>query len=219
MKSIARRFVLAMAVLGLVAGGAGRADAAPVVTLSSPSDLNQLTVGQQVQFNVSLAGISTNEFLFVLDTRELFPSNLFAPVSLSPSQPGTGSVFDTSAQVNSFLVGDQRGPTFLGAGIAQGNFSDTFPTPTQAIDQDGLYYSFTLQAIAAGSGVISFDPAGTLYASGLTGFNLAPLPTGAPLQFTITGGPAVVPEPSTLALGGIGGLLALGYAWRRRRAA
>ena len=26
-------------------------------------------------------------------------------------------------------------------------------------------------------------------------------------------------EPSTLAMGGIGGLLALGYAWRRRRAA
>ena len=30
---------------------------------------------------------------------------------------------------------------------------------------------------------------------------------------------APVPEPSTLALGGIGGVLALGYAWRRRRAA
>jgi hypothetical protein len=28
-----------------------------------------------------------------------------------------------------------------------------------------------------------------------------------------------VPEPSTLVMGGIGGLLALGYAWRRRRAA
>jgi hypothetical protein len=208
--------VLMLAALAVIAP---RAVAVPIVTLASPSDLNQLTVGQQVQFNVSLQGISTNEFLFVLDTRELFPSNLFAPVSLTPSQPGTGSVFDTSAQVSSFLVGDQRGPTFLGAGIAQGNFSDTFPTPTQAIDQDGLYYSFTLQAIAAGSGVISFDPAGTLYASGLTGFNLAPLPTGGPLQFTITAGTAVIPEPSSVAMAGLMTLAGLGYAWRRRRAA
>jgi hypothetical protein len=206
--------VLMLAVLAVMAP---RAVATPIVTLSSPSDLNQLTVGQQVQLNVSLQAVSTNEFLFVLDTRELFPSNLFAPVSLTPSQPGTGSVFDTSAQVSNFLVGDQRGVTFLGAGIAQGNFSDAFPAPTQAIDQNGLYYSFTLQAISAGSGVISFDPAGMLYASGLTGFNLAPLSSGAPLAFTITAGTASVPEPSSVAMMVSAIPLAgIGYWWRRR---
>jgi hypothetical protein len=205
--------------LAVLAVAAPRAVDAEIVTLSSPSDLTQLMVGDTVRFDVLLQEVPTGEFLFVLDTRELFPSNLFAPVSLTPSQPGPGSVFDTSAQVNSFLVGDQRGPTFLGAGIAQGNFSDFFPTPTRAIDQNGLYYSFTLQAIAAGSGVIAFDPAGTLYASNLTGFNLAPLAFGEPLAFTITAGTAAVPEASSFAMGGLVALVGLGVAWRRRRAA
>jgi hypothetical protein len=206
--------VLMLAFLTVIAP---RAVATPIITLSSPSDLSQLTVGQQAQLNVSLQGISTNEFLFILDTRALFPSNLFAPVSLTSSQPGTESVFDTSAQVSSFLVGDQRGPTFIGAGVAQGNFSDAFPTPAQSIDQNGLYHSFTLQAIAAGSGVISFDPAGALYASGFTGFNLASLPSGAPLAFAITAGTAAVPEPSSFSMMASAiPLMGVAY-WRRCR--
>ncbi len=105
----------------------------------------------------------------------------------------------------------------LTAGRASGNFSDSSPAPSAAIATNGLYYSFNLRAIAAGSGVISFDPAGTTYAANDTGFNLAPLPTGGPLAFTITS--AVVPEPSTMVMAASGALMGLGSLWRRRERA
>ena len=66
-----------------------------------------------------------------------------------------------------------------------------------------------------GGGTIEFDPSATNYAANDTGFNLAPLPTGGPLPFTI--GPASVPEPASLSLGIVASLVGLGRAWVRRR--
>ncbi len=39
------------------------------------------------------------------------------------------------------------------------------------------------------------------------------------MAFGLTGTPAAAPEPSSLALGGLGLVLGAGYRWRRRRLA
>jgi hypothetical protein len=209
--------VLMLAALAVLAP---RAVAVPIVTLSSPSDLTQLTVGDTARIDVNLQGLSTNEFIFILNTRELFPASLFEPVpdpnNSSGLTPGTilSPTLGTVSQVARF-----NELSSLTAGAATGNFQD-FPN-SAAIGQDGLYYSFTLQAIAPGSGVIQFDPTGTQYFSNQSSppNTLVPLPTGGPLPFTITAGPAAIPEPSSVAMVGLMTMAGLGVAWRRRRAA
>jgi hypothetical protein len=194
--------------------------AAPVVSLSSPDDLTQLTVGDTARIDVNLQGLSTNEFIFILNTGVLFPSSLFQPVpdpnNSSGLTPGTilSPTLGSVSQVARF-----NELSSLTTGAARGNFQD-FPN-SAAIGQEGLYYSFTLQAIAEGSGFILFDPAATQYFSNQSSppNTLVPLPTGAPLAFTITAGTAVIPEPSSTAMAGLMTLAGLGYAWRRKRAA
>src|SRR4051794_13660378 len=58
-----------------------QANADPIVILSSPDNLSQLTVGDTARIDVTLQGLSTgNEFIFILNTEVLFPSSLFQPV-------------------------------------------------------------------------------------------------------------------------------------------
>jgi hypothetical protein len=103
----------------------------------------------------------------------------------------------------------------LNTGNAVGIFNDQSPAASEAINENSLYYSFDLKAIAPGSGNILFDstPGANQYAADDTGFNFAPLPTGGPLAFTI----ASVPEPASLTLGLVATLVGLGYAGSRRR--
>ena len=79
--------------LAVLAVMAPQAVAAPVVTLSSPNNLTQLEVGDTVRIDVKLQGLSTNEFIFILNTGVLFPSSLFQPVpdpnNSSGLTPGT----------------------------------------------------------------------------------------------------------------------------------
>jgi hypothetical protein len=102
----------------------------------------------------------------------------------------------------------------LNSGSAIGIFNDGVPTPSEAINENGLYYSFTLKAVATGSGNILFDPTpgANQYAADSTGFNFAPLPTGGPLAFSISS----VPEPSSLVLGVVASLAGFGVTWCRR---
>ncbi len=75
--SIFVRPVLMLAVLAVVAP---QAVALPIVNLSSPNNLTMLTVGNTVRIDVTLSGLDANDFIFVLNTRELFPSAFFQPI-------------------------------------------------------------------------------------------------------------------------------------------
>ncbi len=185
--------------------------AAPMLVLSSPSNLSNLSVGDRVRINVSLQDLDVgNDFVFVLNSRLSFPGSLLEPVPDSSFSSGLtpGEILVTAAQRNSF-----NAVSSLTDGVVTGNFSDSSPTPSQAISQNGVFFSFLLAAQSVGSGTIRFDSASI--ASNSTGFNLAPLPTGGPLAFAINAAP--LPEPSSLALSVIGTTLGLvGYGCRRR---
>ena len=170
---------IALTTLALALGSPAPAVAAPVLTLSSPDDLGALTVGEQVRIDVTLQGLDVgNDFIFVLNSRVLFPAALFDPVPAPTTTSGLtpGSILTTAAQRSSFDA-----VSSLTDGAAVGNFSDLVPVPSQAISQNGLFYSFLLEVTAPGSGSIALDPANTTYGATSTGFNLAPLPTGGPL--------------------------------------
>jgi hypothetical protein len=205
MASILGRVVFGFAVVSGVLG----VRAAPLISLSSPSDLAQLSVGDQIRVDVTLGGVSLNEFIFVLNARELFPSSLFQviadPGNISGLSPGP--ILANASQRDSF-----NALSSMTSGSVIGNFSDSVPAPSQAIAGNGLFYSFALRAIAPGSGAIQFNPAGTLYASNMSGFNLVPLPSTGPLTFSVT----AIPEPASVVMLGVGTLAVVGRVRRRR---
>jgi PEP-CTERM motif len=227
-------FRLAMLVglpaLVMLAGGTPAANAAVMVQLSSPSDLTHLTVGQTVEIDVRLSGLAVgSDFIFNLNTKVLFPSSLFAPIPDPTSSSGLTATVTPGSVFFNFVDGPLQVANFnaqssLAGGAATGIFSESPNVNSGAIGLNGLYYSFLLQATAPGSGTIQFDPTpgANQYAADDTGFNFAPLPTGAPLSFNITPAapPAAVPEPTSLALLAVGGLGLAGWRrWRKRKAA
>lgn len=182
----------------------------PTAVLSSPSDLSNLAVGDQFRVDVQLQGLDVgNDFVFVLNTQLSFPGALLDPIPdpLNPSGLTPGPILVTAAQRTSF-----NAVSSLTDGTVTGNFSDLSPVPSQAISQNGTYYSFLLRAQAPGSSSIAFTSGS--YASTSSGFNLVPLPTGGPLAFTING--TAIPEPSSLALIVTGAMLGMiGCGFRR----
>jgi len=199
-------FVLMAVMTGTVA-----VSAVPLVSLSSQSDLTHLTVGDQIRVDVTLGGVSSfSEYLFVLNTRETFPSSLFQVIADSANGSGLspGPVLAVASQRDTF-----NALSSITLGAVTGNFS-SMPTPSEAITGNGLFYSFTLRAIAPGNGAIQFDPGRTVYGSNLSGFNLALLPSTGPLSFSVS----AIPEPTSAVMIGFGTLAVVGWV-RRRRAA
>src|SRR5581483_812903 len=148
-------YTLTLVALALVTPAAF---AGPMVTLSSPNDLTHLSVGQQVEIDVTLSGLPVgSDFIFDLNTKVLFPSTNFQIVpdltntSGLTTGFGPGFAFQFANQPPSFYA-----LSSLNAGNAVGVFNDEAPTPTEAINENGLYYSFSLKAIAPGSGSIAF---------------------------------------------------------------
>jgi hypothetical protein len=188
------------------------ASASPTLTLSSPTNLSTLTLGQELEVDVILSGLPANDYIFVLNSGVLFSSSLFTPVADPNNSSGLtpGSILNASQTANFNAASSLKN-------AASGNFSDSSPSPSTAIGQNGLFYSFLLQADGAGSGTISFDPNATQYAADDTGFALAALATGDPLAFTIAPASASAPEPSTLGLLGLVGSLATVAAAMRRK--
>jgi hypothetical protein len=210
------------------------ARATAVFTLSSPSDLSALTVGQEVEIDLSLSGLpfpnNQTDFIFNLNTKILLDSSLFQavldPTSLSglTAVVAPGSVFDNNVQgplqIANFnfqgLKPDGLPDSSLTSGAATGIFSQYPNTNSGAIGLNGLYYSFMLKAVAVGTGSISFDPTpgANEYAANETGFNYAPLVTAGNLSFTIS--PAAVPEPSSICMLAIG-VAAMGHRLLARK--
>lgn len=208
--------LIVAAVLCVVPG----ADAGTIsATLSSPQNLSDITVGELVTIDVNLQGVTFgSDFIYDLDTKVIFPTSLFSAVPdptnssglTTSSGPSSGYAFYYATQPPAFYA-----TSSLSSGDAVGIFNNSLTAPP--INQGGIYYSFTLKAIATGDGSISFDTSvatNNQYASNTTpNFYYIPLPTGGPLSVSISS----VPEPSSLFLGGIASLLGLTYAGYRRR--
>ena len=201
---------VALLVLGSVASPAM---AGPMVVISSsPVDFTKLTLGQQVTINVNLQGLDVgNDFIFVLNSRVLFPGSQFMavpdPSNGSGLTPGP-TFFFAPSQVSNF-----NALSSLTAGSANGDFSDSSPNRSFAINENGHYYSFILKAISVGSGSLQFDPSpgANQYADDTNNFGFQPLPTGGPLAFTISA--ATVPEPSAMVMAATSAVAGLGYWW------
>ena len=215
-----RKFVYINLLVAVFAVMVLPAKASPMLTLSSPANLTTLTVGQEFEVDVTLSGLSVgSDFIFQLDSQEVFSSSLFAVVPNSADSSGLtpGGILDPS-QVANFNAASS-----LNAGSAVGDFSNSSPNSSSAINANGLFYSFELEAKGTGSGTIQFaSTAGAnQYAADDTGFNLSPIPTGSSLAFDI--GPAItgsaVPEPSSLGLVGVFGPAAALVGWMRRKIA
>src|ERR1700730_17711307 len=117
--------------------------AGPMVSLSSPQNLSTLTVGEQVTIDVTLSGLPVgSDFIFNLNTSVLFPSSQFQPVPDLSNTSGLTTGFGTGF---AFRFADQP-PNFyalssLSAGNAIGIFNDQAPASSEAINENGLYYS------------------------------------------------------------------------------
>ncbi len=194
-------------VIGILS--AATAHASVLVSLSSPTNLSTLTVSQTFIVDVTISGLpspNTNDFIFNLDTQVLFPSGLLTPVPDSGNSSGLtpGPALNPNAVQGPLQAANFNAQSEFVTGSAVGDFSESPNASSGAIGLNGLYYSFLLEAAAAGSGNISFSSAAgaNQYAANETGFNFAPLPTGSALPFTITPAQSV-PEPSMLAVFGV----------------
>jgi hypothetical protein len=120
--------------------------------------------------------------------------------------------------------------------ITGGNIigTETFNVVGAQSQIDSLTYEVTLSG-TGGSLTLEIEDGGSLasYNGGLlnsyNGVVNNPDPNAPATSYTLTASdpplsmgslaPAAVPEPSTIILAGIGGLMCLGYAWRRRKRA
>ena len=208
------RFLTA-SLLCVLAFTVSKLHAAVTLTLSSPSNLTTLAVGQDVEIDVTLSGLpapnNQTDFIFNLNTKTLFPS-VFTPIANPASSSGltattaTGSVFNDPVQ-GALQVANFDAQSSLTSSSAIGNFSQSPNASSGAIGLNGLYYSFLLKAVSSGTGSIQLDPApgANQYAANETGFNFAPLPSNGALAVNVSS----VPEPSTLTLLGVGLLVTI----------
>jgi hypothetical protein len=204
------------------------ANADLTLTLSSPSNLSGLTVGQTFEIDVNLSGLPAGDFIFNLNSQVDFSSSLFTAVPDTSTSSGLtavvapGSVFFNSVQgplqvANFQFLSAQAGG--LSAGSAIGDFNESPDPSSGAIGLNGLYYSFLLKATSVGTGSILLDPTpgANEYADDTNSFGFQPFSSlGSPLAFTIS--PAAVPEPSSIVLCGISGLFVAAFTRRRSRA-
>ena len=167
--------------------------AAPMLSLSSSANLSTLTVGQTTTISVSLSGLTVGQQLQELLGSISFSSTLFAqPTSVTPGPilpTTTPPIFQTNTTT----------PGFVDGLFDTGGLVGTTP-----ITSNGVFFSFTLRAIATGVGSINFDTVDGLFFNPADRFSpiAANVVTGAALPVTIrAAGGGGVPLPAGLNAG------------------
>jgi len=176
---------------------------------SSHANLNSLTAGQSVTFDVNLSGldVANGQTLGSLEGTVAFNGTLLGqPSSISPGA----------------IVPDPSGfLTALDPGLADATYYFGFSNSNSLITANGVFYSFTVvvQPNVTGPGVLSLDPNNGGFVSAFDAnnnpVNIAP---GADLPFSVGG--SAVPEPGTLLMAGIALAVILarvGFARHRAR--
>jgi hypothetical protein len=206
-----RRFGLAVAVLGLVAGASGRASAGLVTYYTEKS-----------AFGIGSAALSNSNHTITFSggnsdvTVTFNPILMTSPTSVSDATPGSLGTFSVT-ETGSSNVSAPSNPFVL-------QINQTAPTIGFATDSGTLAGSF--QSNNNHHGEIDFASTTVVIGSvtyalqGLTGEHHALiLPNSGSVTLYATVTSTAVPEPSSVALCGIAGLTGLGYAWRRRNRA
>lgn len=185
---------------------AGPVAAGFALTLSSPDNLSNLTVGQQVTFQVTLSGADASNTLDELQTDITWLSNVF---SVSPSNIIPGSIVPDLTGFSGTSVAN----TISASGLYD-NFATTV-IPGPSISSSGLFFSVIVKAATAGAGSVTLANQ-----TGFQGFNqitIADNTPGGGLDFTISPA-AAVPAPPGMILAGSGAFLLLLGRLRAQRA-
>jgi hypothetical protein len=186
------------------------ADSIVTLSLSSPTNLNNLKVNDPFTVEVSLSGLDPGQELIALPSNVSFSADLLGEPTITAGP----------------IVPDPLSPFFLADGIpghVDGSFLMLPPyLPDDSghrITTNGRFYSFNVTARAVGQGEISFDLP-TYFGDLFDPDNpnsplLLTIETGPSLQFNISNSDvAVVPLPPVVFAGGL--LLGLMSARRRR---
>ena len=205
-----KRFGLAVVVLELIAGASGRVSAGLVTYFTENS-----AFGARSNANHTIAFSGGNNDVTITFNAVLASS----PTSVNNALPvalGTFTITETGnsnvgAPSNPFVLQiNQTSPT-SGCGTDPGSIAGSF----QGNDNHHGEIDFASTSVVIGSVTYALQ--------GLTGVNNAlilPNSGSVTLFATITdNSTGAVPEPSSLALSGIAGLMGLGYSRRRNRAA
>jgi hypothetical protein len=178
------------------------------LSLSSPADVNHLTVGQSVTFDVNLSGVDPA----VMGT---FLSYLAATVEYDSTLLGPSTV------IAGAIVLDADPANFTGTGFpsltnkADAFYDSSFPDPLSApIFESGTFFSFTVMTLAAGDGTISFESAAATLATDPIQTDQF-TPDTSSLSFHIE--TSAVPEPSSHVLLLSAALVGVVAALTRRR--
>ena len=172
--------------LALFAAFPANAFAEIMVTLSSPDDLLHLAPSQVVTIDVNVSGVELGDTLFLLSADVLLPTHVFG----MPTLPMAGALVPspTSTFFSTVTPGspDQ----------AISSLFDGLNGSTNAITDNGVFFSFQAPVVGTGSGAIRFDPSAPPQVFGEdAGFGLID---------TVTAGGSLavnaVPEPGSVAV-------------------
>jgi hypothetical protein len=182
-----RRFLILVVISSFLAvtQSVSVATAGPMLSVAADSaDPSNLSVGQVVQFDVSLSGLGAGDSLDYLAGTVVFPTSLLG----TPSNVSAGAI-----------VPDPSGFMSAGfAGSADAFYDAVFFSNTHTpITTNGIFFTFDVTAQAPGSGNLAFDP--TTLAANDGSNNPITLDAGPPLPFDIHG-TASTPEPASLVL-------------------
>jgi hypothetical protein len=190
--------------------GARPCAASFMLSLSSPTpSLGALTIGQTVTVDVVLSG-SPGDTVPFLGTTVNYDGALLGPSTVTPGAiiPYVQGFSSSPPGPAVSAVGQYDDTNLLYDCLNPSSGPQYFPPISLPISGNGVLFSFTTQATAAGTGTFSF--ADTV-ASDNQG-NLLSVSAGLPLGFTVAS-----PEPSAWLLAVLGGATAFVFSWAPRR--
>lgn len=153
-------------------------------SLSSPDNLNNLTVGSTATFHVSLSGVTSGQELDSAAAVVLFDSSLLDVTSITAG----AIVPNPLSNPLDFVSGSAPG-------LADATFFTLSPTTAHHLLADGVLFSFQAEVLGAGNGSVSFDFVDATEFTGSGPQGTLSAVASQPLNFI-----SVVPEPSSVAL-------------------
>jgi hypothetical protein len=161
-----------------------------LLTLSSPDDLNHLTVGQVAHVDVSMTGLAAGEQLVTLTSGVTYSLGLLGPPTLVQAGPIVPDPLNALADFQTTTTANEADASFLTSSNAA----------AKDITSNGDFYSFQVTGAALGTGSFHFDPLA------LIAEQFDPGNPNSPILRTVDAGPAlnftvVVPEPQSGLLG------------------